>query len=180
MWTLGSALPQPATCYLLPACLPAGLAYAHSNLSHGTNPLCHTLSYPYLHGPFRRFSMVTAFDTKGGFANINVGIVYTQNTSARGPVHGLFVEFERRVALGLRTPPPHQESKREALAVRFFWDQNLFNKVRREAAYIACCLHCCRPIATSSHLLLTLSCAIAGAALSPHRPRRLPARWLRR
>ena len=85
--------------------------------------------YPHLHGPFGRFQMVTAFDTKGGFANINVGIVYTQNATVGGPVHGLFAEFERRVALGLRTPPPRNEHRRESLAVRFFWDQNLFNKV---------------------------------------------------
>ena len=85
--------------------------------------------YPHLHGPFGRFAMVTAFDTKGGFANINVGIVYTHNASAGGPVHRLFVEFEHRVALGLRTPPPHNDARRENLAVRFFWDQNLFNKV---------------------------------------------------
>ena len=85
--------------------------------------------YPHLHGPFRSFHMVTAFDTKGGFANINVGVVYTQNASVGGAVHTLFVEFERRVALGLRLRPPQREGRREGLAVRLFWDQNLFNKV---------------------------------------------------
>ena len=85
--------------------------------------------YPHLHGAFRRFNLVTAFDTKGGFANINVGIVYTQNASVGGSVHGLFVEFERRVALGLRMRPPLHNGRRANLAVRLFWDQNLFNKV---------------------------------------------------
>ena len=79
-------------------------------------------------------------DTKGGFANINVGIVYTNNASVGGGVHGLYLEFERRVAWGLTTPPPSSERKREGLAVRFFWDQNLFNKVcphRPRAAGVA-------------------------------------------
>ena len=74
--------------------------------------------YPHLHGAFRRFNLVTAFDTKGGFANINVGIVYTQNASVGGSVHGLFVEFERRVALGLRMSPPLHNGRRANLAVR--------------------------------------------------------------
>ena len=48
--------------------------------------------YPHLRGPFGRFAMVTAFDTKGGFANINVGVVYTQNASVGGAVHALTTE----------------------------------------------------------------------------------------
>ena len=52
--------------------------------------------YPYLHGPFSKYHFVTAFDTKGGFANINVGIIYVRNATMGGPVHGLFVEFEAR------------------------------------------------------------------------------------
>ena len=85
--------------------------------------------YPHLKGPFAKFQFITAFDTKGGFANINVGVVYTQNASIGGSIHGLFVEFERRVALGLRLTPPKHEKQRANLAVRLFWDQNLFNKV---------------------------------------------------
>ena len=84
--------------------------------------------YPHLRR-FGEYTMVTAYDTKGGFANINVGIVYTQNASVGGAVHALFTEFERRVGLGLRMPPPKREGKRESLAVKLFWDQNLFNKV---------------------------------------------------
>ena len=44
-------------------------------------------------------------------------------------MHALFVEFERRVALGLRMTPPAHAGARGNLAVRLFWDQNLFNKV---------------------------------------------------
>ena len=119
--------------------------------------------------------MVTAFDTKGGFANINVGIVYTQNVSTGGPVHGLFVEFERRVALGLRTPPPATESKREALSVRFFWDQNLFNKVRWNASRTHRKRGLDRVVPVATSLCLPAARAIAGAAFSSHRPRRFPA-----
>ena len=85
--------------------------------------------YPHLRGAFGGYSFVTAFDTKGGFANVNVGVISLQNVTVGGPVHGLFVEFERRVELGLNLPPPPQRAKREQEAVRFFWDQNLFNKV---------------------------------------------------
>ena len=85
--------------------------------------------YPHLNGAFGRFALVTAFDTKGGFANVNIGIVYVQNASIGGPVHGLFLEFERRIALALRMPPPHSKRKREWLGPHLFWDQNLFNKV---------------------------------------------------
>ena len=77
--------------------------------------------YPHLHGPFGRFALLTAFDTKGGFANINVGVVYVQNASVGGPVHGLFVEFERRVVLALRMTPPAKLSRRAYLAPRLFW-----------------------------------------------------------
>ena len=83
--------------------------------------------YPHLKGPFAKFQFITAFDTKGGFANINVGVVYTQNASIGGSIHGLFVEFERRVALGLRLTPPKHEKQLANLAVRLFCDQNLFN-----------------------------------------------------
>ena len=51
-----------------------------------------------------------------------------------GPTHGLFAEFERRVALGLAQPVPPSEGRRDSLAVRYFWDQNLFNKVCSAAA----------------------------------------------
>ena len=37
--------------------------------------------YPHLHGAFRRFALVAAFDTKGGFANVNVGIVYFSSSA---------------------------------------------------------------------------------------------------
>lgn len=85
--------------------------------------------YPHLRGAFGGYSFVTAFDTKGGFANVNVGVLYLHNVSRGGPVHGLFVEFERRVELGLKLPPPPNRATRAQEAVRFFWDQNLFNKV---------------------------------------------------
>ena len=32
--------------------------------------------YPHLRGPFGRYALVTAFDTKGGFANINVDLMF--------------------------------------------------------------------------------------------------------
>ena len=79
--------------------------------------------YPHLRGPFGRYALVTAFDTKGGFANINVGVMYIQNASVGGPVHGLFHEFERRVALALRMPPPKDAGRRAYMAPRLFWDQ---------------------------------------------------------
>jgi hypothetical protein len=79
--------------------------------------------YPHLRGPFGRYALVTAFDTKGGFANINVGVMYIQNASVGGPVHGLFREFERRVALALRMPPPKDAGRRAYMAPRLFWDQ---------------------------------------------------------
>ena len=123
--------------------------------------------YQHLHGSFGKYRLVTAFDTKGGFANINVGIVYVNNatlggaqlhptyphhvpslttrpdpirsshhtlshrtpTNHIGPVHELFVEFERRVESALMLHPPKNKGERESRAVRFFWDQNLFNKV---------------------------------------------------
>ena len=44
-------------------------------------------------------------------------------------MHELFVEFERRVWAGLLVRPPARAGKRAAAATRFFWDQNLFNKV---------------------------------------------------
>ena len=37
------------------------------------------------------------------FANVNVGVISLQNVTLGGPVHGLFVEFERRVRLALWT-----------------------------------------------------------------------------
>ena len=40
---------------------------------------------------FGQYAFVTAFDTKGGFANVNVGIISVQNASVGGPVHELFV-----------------------------------------------------------------------------------------
>ena len=86
--------------------------------------------YPYLRNTFGRFSLITAYDTKGGFANVNIGIMYAQNASIGGPVHGLFAEFERRVALALRIKPPSDAVRRARIAPRLFWDQNLFNKVR--------------------------------------------------
>lgn len=85
--------------------------------------------YPSLHGPFAGYPMVTAFDTKGGFANINVGILYLSNATVGGPVHSLFLEFERRVGLALALTPPTRPGKLVQQTVRFFWDQNLFNKV---------------------------------------------------
>ncbi|KAL1523032.1 hypothetical protein AB1Y20_017994 [Prymnesium parvum] len=85
--------------------------------------------YPYLHGAFGKYRFITAFDTKGGFANVNVGIIYVRNSSTGGPVHHLFVEFEARVDAALKLPPPKNVGRREQQAVRFFWDQNLFNKV---------------------------------------------------
>jgi hypothetical protein len=47
--------------------------------------------YPPLRGAFGQYAFVTAFDTKGGFANVNVGIISVQNASVGGPVHELFV-----------------------------------------------------------------------------------------
>ena len=85
--------------------------------------------YPPLRGAFGDVTFVTAFDTKGGFANVNVGIVSVQNASVGGPVHELFVEFERRVWAGLIMTPPARQGQRQAKATQLFWDQNLFNKV---------------------------------------------------
>ena len=85
--------------------------------------------YPPLRGAFGDVSFVTAFDTKGGFANVNVGIVSLQNASVGGPVHELFIEFERRVWAGLLLTPPEREGQRQNKATQLFWDQNLFNKV---------------------------------------------------
>lgn len=85
--------------------------------------------YPFLHGVFGKYQFITAFDTKGGFANINVGIIYIRNASIGGPIHSLFTEFEERVTAGLQLPPPKNAARRNEQSVRFFWDQNLFNKV---------------------------------------------------
>ena len=66
--------------------------------------------YPHLHGAFRRFALVAAFDTKGGFANVNVGIVYFNNATVGGPVHSIMLEMERRVEAALAMPPPQKVS----------------------------------------------------------------------
>ena len=34
--------------------------------------------YPHLRGAFANYTLVTAFDTKGGFARVNVGVIYLQ------------------------------------------------------------------------------------------------------
>ncbi|EOD37892.1 hypothetical protein EMIHUDRAFT_224863 [Emiliania huxleyi CCMP1516] len=82
--------------------------------------------YPHLHGAFRRFALVAAFDTKGGFANVNVGIVYFNNATAGGPVHSIMLEMERRVEAALAMPPPQKVPYGSLPGL--FWDQNLFNK----------------------------------------------------
>ena len=83
--------------------------------------------YASLHSAFREFQLVTTFDFKGGFANTNIGFMYIRNASARGALRGLFVEFERRVALAL---PLHATgSQRRQHTTKFLWDQNLWNKV---------------------------------------------------
>ena len=49
--------------------------------------------------------------------------MYFQKVRRGGPVHRLFVEFERRIALALGLP----KARRNPTA--FLWDQNVFNKV---------------------------------------------------
>jgi hypothetical protein len=49
--------------------------------------------------------------------------MYFQNVSRGGPIHRLFVEFERRIALALDLP----RARRNPTA--WLWDQNVFNKV---------------------------------------------------
>ena len=85
--------------------------------------------YPHLRGAFGNYTLITAFDTKGGFARINIGVMYVQRAAVGGPVHALLVEFMTRVdqTLAMRVPPSKRE--RAAVEVRLFWDQNLFNKV---------------------------------------------------
>ena len=98
-------------------------------LALDSDVLVATDPYPHLRGAFGGYTLVTMFDTKGGFANTNVGVMYIQNATIGGPVHGLFVEFERRVRLALRLPPPTDAGQRAARETNLFWDQNLFNKV---------------------------------------------------
>eukprot|EP00966_Prymnesium_polylepis_P106313 2462444-Prymnesium_polylepis.1 len=83
--------------------------------------------YDSLHGAFRDFKLVTTFDFKGGFANTNIGFMYMRNASTGGALHGLFVEFERRVAMAL--PLHAQGPQRYQHTTKFLWDQNLWNKV---------------------------------------------------
>jgi len=54
-----------------------------------------------------------------------------------GPVHRLFVEFERRIALALGLP----KARRNPTA--FLWDQNVFNKVRRARVCVRVCVCVC-------------------------------------
>ena len=84
--------------------------------------------YAALRGRFGNFTLITAFDTKGGFANINVGVIYLQRAVLGGAVHRLFLEFDARVAAGLWLPPP-RGTLRNSRIIQLFWDQNLFNKV---------------------------------------------------
>jgi hypothetical protein len=121
-------VPTGSHWFLRIASVPTG-SHGRTSCCGQSDVVATASPYPHLHGPFRSFHMVTAFDTKGGFANVNVGVVYTQNVSVGGAVHTLFAEFERRVALGLRLRPPRHVAQRSGLAVRLFWDQNLFNKV---------------------------------------------------
>ena len=60
--------------------------------------------------------------------------MYVNNATRGGPVHQLFTEFERRVHTAIMLTPPKSVGARESQSVRFFWDQNLFNKVRASNA----------------------------------------------
>ncbi len=85
--------------------------------------------YPHLRGAFGNYTLITAFDTKGGFARINIGVVYVQRAAVGGPVHALLVEFIARVDQTLAMRVPESKRERAAVVARLFWDQNLFNKV---------------------------------------------------
>lgn len=85
--------------------------------------------YATLHASFGQYAMVTTFDYKGGFANTNIGYIYIRNANATGALHGLFVEFERRISLALGMQHTVPSLQRRSFTTRFLWDQNLWNKV---------------------------------------------------
>ena len=116
-------------CFYTPMQAAFRIHHAPAHLALDSDVLVATDPYPHLRGAFGGYTLVTMFDTKGGFANTNVGVMYLQNATIGGPVHGLFVEFERRVRLALRLPPPTDAGQRAARETNLFWDQNLFNKV---------------------------------------------------
>lgn len=62
-----------------------------------------------------------------GFANTNIGYIYIRNATAPGALHGLFVEFERRITMALQLMAAHTQP--HGFITRYLWDQNLWNKV---------------------------------------------------
>ena len=54
--------------------------------------------------------------------------MYFHNCSSHGPVHGLLLDFEKRIADALplsRTVPWEQRTRH---ASQYLWDQNVWNK----------------------------------------------------
>ena len=63
--------------------------------------------YPSLRGPFGGYKMIIAYDTKGGFANVNVGVMYLQNASDGPGVEPPHTHTHHR-----HHAPPHGPSSR--------------------------------------------------------------------
>ena len=98
-------------------------------LALDTDMAVRTDPYASLHAALAHstIKMVTTFDYKGGFANTNIGYIYIRNASYPGALHGLFVEFERRIDLAFGMM--RKSTQGRGFITRYLWDQNLWNKV---------------------------------------------------
>jgi len=85
--------------------------------------------YPSLRSAFGGYRLVTTFDYKGGFANTNIGFMYLRNATIGTAINGLFLEFERRIALALQLLPGLPSARKPTFKNQYLWDQNLWNKV---------------------------------------------------
>ena len=132
--------------------------------------------YAALHTTFAPYKMVTTFDFKGGFANTNIGYIYIRNASTGGALHGLFVEFERRIASALALQNTLPSAKRRGFTTRFLWDRTLVPPAQPPATPSA------PPPAPRLKLCAYVRCVRResleqGAALGHGRSLCLPSRW---
>ena len=113
--------------------------------------------YPPLRGAFGGARFVTAFDTKGGFANVNVGIISVQKAAVRG----------RRIQPGDPAPPADRPAARHVCTAAFC------TAAFCTAAFARSRLHC--GVCTAAFAPRRLHRGVCTVAFAP-RPAAL-ARW---